>query len=245
MNTDVCAPDRNRQPKLVTRKQSVGHEEVACPVRPTPNRQVVPPYPASYSARSRHKPQHRRENSIETLGNSPVVRIGSSCRLLDCTVGLSEMPGLEHARCQSNNRRRRTRCDRRTQAPAQVLLKILARDAESFRRHRVQGGPQGHSEAEESRGHAGRPPVSRSTRIICSFSTCSSVLLPAGSNASRRISAKGARRSGPRERMTALSMKFSSSHSPLPGHRPAHQRPHRVRRYLFESAYSFPGRTFV
>jgi hypothetical protein len=60
------------------------------------------------------------------------------------------------------------------------------------------------------------PPVSRSTRMICSRSTCSSVVLPAISIASGRISAKGARRLGPLERMTARSMKFSSSRT-FPG----------------------------
>jgi len=62
------------------------------------------------------------------------------------------------------------------------------------------------------------PPASRSTRVTCSRSTCSSVLSPGGH---RRIRSDfvegGARRFGPPERMTALSMKFSSSRT-LPGH---------------------------
>src|SRR5579872_7073600 len=61
------------------------------------------------------------------------------------------------------------------------------------------------------------PAAARRTRMICSRSTCSSVLLAAASDPSARISAKGARSAGPRERMTDLSMKFSSSRT-LPGH---------------------------
>ena len=53
--------------------------------------------------------------------------------------------------------------------------------------------------------------------MTCSRSMCSSVLSPAGAEALARISANGARRLGPRERMTDLSMKFSSSRT-LPGH---------------------------
>jgi hypothetical protein len=68
--------DRNRQPKLVTRKQSVGHEEVACPVRAAPDRQVST-IPASTAAEVGTSLDIDATNSIETLeGNSPVVRIG-------------------------------------------------------------------------------------------------------------------------------------------------------------------------
>ena len=61
------------------------------------------------------------------------------------------------------------------------------------------------------------PPVSRSMRMTCSLSTCSSVLSPAGCDAGDCNSDKGARSPGPLERITALSMKFSSSRT-LPGH---------------------------
>src|SRR6185312_891803 len=229
-------PDRNRQPKLVTRKQSVGHEEVACPVRATPNRQVST-IPASTAAEVDTSLNIDATNSIETLeGNSPVVRIGSSCRLVDCTVGLSEMPGLEHARRQSNNRRPRTRCDRRTQAPAQVLLKILARDAE-LSHHSVQGGP-GHSEASRGRAdHATRFPKHPNNMLLLHLL--------------QRSVAGGLQRIGPyfgqrstevgtsRENDRPFNEIFELSHVTRP--RPAHQGPHRVRRYLFNLLIHFPG----
>jgi hypothetical protein len=67
-----------------------------------------------------------------------------------------------------------------------------------------------HQSIERSTGYAETrsrpvttPPVSRSTRITCSLSTCSSVLLPAGPDASRHISDKGARSVTPGESMTA------------------------------------------
>src|ERR1039458_6641322 len=59
-------------------------------------------------------------------------------------------------------------------------------------------------------------PLSRSTRTICSRSTCSSVAVPADSRELCRISANGARRLAPVERITARSMKFSSSRT-FPG----------------------------
>jgi hypothetical protein len=84
------------------------------------------------------------------------------------------------------------------------------------------------------------PPLSRSTRMTCSRSTCSRVVLLAIGIASGRISAKGARRLGPLERMTERSMKFSSfPYVPRP--MPAHKSAHRLRRDLVNLPAHFPG----
>ena len=62
------------------------------------------------------------------------------------------------------------------------------------------------------------PPAFRGELGRCVRSTCSSVLSDADSGASCRMSDREARRLRPRERMTGLSMKFSSSRT-LPGRR--------------------------
>jgi hypothetical protein len=61
------------------------------------------------------------------------------------------------------------------------------------------------------------PPVSRKTRRMNSLSMSSSVEPTPASTAAARSSSRGARRLAPGERITDLSMKFSSSRT-FPGH---------------------------
>ena len=73
-----------------------------------------------------------------------------------------------------------------------------------------------------------RPLLSRRTRRICSRSVDSSVESPVeGVSKAISSSANGIRSVGPLERMTARSMKFSSSRM-LPGQVPVHERLHDV-----------------
>ena len=122
--------------------------------------------------------------------------------------------GLKSARRLKPAPRRRCRFSRKDALRrSERRLNCFAGDVE-LAHHGVEGGAR---HAQSGGGRVTTPSLSRSTRRICSRSTCSRVPPPAVSAASTRISSKGARRLVPWDRITARSMKFSSSRT-LPGH---------------------------